>query len=516
MPTRDVRLRPRTLSTLFSAHELIGHFVLSRDPPAVSWRSESLAGWYLAVHEKLPCVPVRSEGELIGWLLGNAIGPDGNMVDGDLALAPNEEVEPWIYAHSGRFAVILPRLRRIYLDPCGLLGVVYCGDSQMVASNPALIPYERPNDDRIDLMDAMGIPYQNAMFPVGMTPRRSVHRLLPNHYLDLQSWRPQRHWPNQPLHVVEDASSAIVQIAELCKRHMKAIVEDGPTALRLTAGKDSRMLLACAKAVAPQLESITLDLGDEASRVDCQTARRVASSVGIPHRSLEQLEPEQRDLHLWLFRTGMGTGAYRGWRGSTSYRIQLDPQRSDVVGSVGEVGRGFYWKPDDVPETEISPERLLRHCNCPLTPETVRQVRTWLESAPGFNALQLLDLFYVEQRLGCWAGIWTYASGAHSRYQAFPLSHRKIIELMLRLPVEVRRQGSFPVLVIEREWPKLLAYPFNPPSKTRRVKMWLKKWTTGTGRALIEPRWAMSKLGSLLRGRPSKLNDWLATRRTVR
>jgi len=370
MAGHKTALTPRSVSSHFSAEQLTGQFVLSKSPQALPWKSDSIGGWHLAVDESLPSSPIRFGEKTVGWLLGHAIGPNGSMVVDELQLQP-DKVEEGIYSHGGRFVVILPLLRRVYVDPCGLLSAVYCKHLQLVASNPNLIPYDDVTEDRTELLRSIGIPYKNAMFPIGMTPRKAVERILPNHYLDLETWVTQRHWPSRALNPVEDASAAIAEIASITKQQMRAVVEDGPASLRLTAGQDSRMLLACARESLSGLECVTAHLNDEGSRTDHLVARKLSRVAGVRHRGVKWIEPEPRDLELWLFRTGFGTGAYRGWQGSTTFRRLLDTHRSEIFGTIGGLARGPYWLPDDSPDTEISVERLLDHCRCPATSETL-------------------------------------------------------------------------------------------------------------------------------------------------
>ena len=407
----DAAMTPLGISSHFPAEELVGHFLLSKRKQKIAWNNDSIGNWTLAVQDRLPCSRIYIEDKAVGWLLGHAISPDGKIVENDLQLQ-SDDIEASIYSHGGRFLVILPILQRVYMDPCGLLSAVYCKHAELVASSPSLIPYDELTKDRARLLQSTGIPHVNAMFPVGMTSRHAVERIIPNHYLDLGTWKIERHWPDRALLPVDDVSAAIKEISSITKRQLRAIVKHGPTTLRLTAGKDSRMLLACARDFVDDLECVTADLNDHDAQHDCQVAEKLSKIAGVPYRAMQWVEPEPRDLDLWLFRTGFGTGEVRGWRGCTTYRTQFDPNRSDLLGSAGEVARAFFWSPDDGPNTEISGERLLRHCNCPVTPETTARVEDWISGAIANDSLQLLDLFYVEQRVGCWAGVWANAEAA--------------------------------------------------------------------------------------------------------
>jgi hypothetical protein len=220
------------ISQQFSPDDLAGQFLLSQSEsrPGLSWSSDSLDGWHLAVESRLQCVRILQAGAPAGWLLGRAIAPEGHIVTGNFELPPGE-VEDAIYALGGRFLVILPLLRRVYLDPCGLLSAVYCQHAATVAATQCLIPFDRLTPSRTKLIEAMGLPFIRCRFPAGMTSRENIERILPNHYLDLQTWRCVRHWPKSDLQSQPDVPAAAAEIARIAKRDLSAIYAHGPAAL---------------------------------------------------------------------------------------------------------------------------------------------------------------------------------------------------------------------------------------------------------------------------------------------
>ena len=124
-------------------------------------------------------------------------------------------------------------------------------------------------------------------------------------------------------------------------------------------------------------------------------------------------------------------------------------------------------------------ERLAQRCGAPLIPEVRTALQAWLDSLPPISSFfTILHLFYIEQRLGCWAGVTPYGE-AQSTFDVFPYSHRRIIELMLSLPVNYKRERRFWKDVVEREWPDLLLFPVNPRS---RFEMWEERTRLGLTR----------------------------------
>jgi hypothetical protein len=91
-----------------------------------------------------------------------------------------------------------------------------------------------------------------------------------------------------------------------------------------------------------------------------------------------------------------------------------------------------------------------------------------MNDVPVANALQLLDMCCLEQRLGCWAGV-TPSAECDIGFAVQPMSHNDVIERLLQLPIPFRRAGALTSAIIERKWSELLDWPFNVPVGPERV-----------------------------------------------
>ena len=95
------------------------------------------------------------------------------------------------------------------------------------------------------------------------------------------------------------------------------------------------------------------------------------------------------------------------------------------------------------------------------------------------DPIQTLSLFAIEQRLGCWAGVWPYADYAGPGFVAFPFNHRAVLETIMRVPVEARQDGSFFSLLMRQTWPELEAFPYNRDTGVRRAYQAVKRRVRG-------------------------------------
>jgi hypothetical protein len=417
-----------------------------------------------------------ANGTQVGWLLGYPVTEEGELLrDGQShTLTPDgpSSLRDSLDLLGGRWAAVVAEgpSPSVHLDASGSLSVVYVPSRRLVASTPSLVPYGPGLGDRDELVRAMGLPWsKTAMFPLGMTSREGVWRLLPNHHLDLPAFVARRHWPKQPWAEDPDIVTTVGRVAELTRRNVAAATSAGPGLVPLTAGRDSRSLLACVRDVAPDLTYFTVQFDDYQGEVDTWLARRLTSAMGLEHRVVTLAEPRQTDLEEWLLRVGCSVGEVRGWRASTSVKA-LGSDWVTMTANIGETGRGRRWLPTDEPGTLITPERLLGHSRAPVTEETREAAARWLAGVPLDNALQVLSLFYVEDTLGSWAGVIPYAEYAGPGFTLLPMNHAEIIRRMLALPEQFQRERRLPEAIVGAYWPELLRWPFNEEFGWRRVR----------------------------------------------
>jgi hypothetical protein len=495
------------------AIRLHGQFILGTTEACVpgGWLAERAGSWVLGRHPSLPAIRLLAEKDrFAGWFLGYPINGDGRLIaEGDVLRfpgpvdGPESDLETFLYGFGGRFlaALVGAGQPRLYLDPVGSLSVVYCAHQEIIASTPNLVPHDIRTGVRVDLARALRIPHSDAMYPLGMTPRFNVERLLPNHYLDLSNWESVRHWPKGPLRSEGSVAESVSAIAAITKRNIAAVVGRIPTYLRLTAGQDSRMLLACARDVADRLELFTVPIPDDGAYVDVAIARRIARRFRLRHFVPQFQESRQEDLDEWMFRIGCSTGEQRGWRAATMFR-QANPAYAQLDGAVGGLERiGESLRPGETMSSQVIPERLVNRCRAPSSEPILSVFQRWLSNVPVDNAFHILDLYEIEQRLGCWGGILPYAEGGDPGFVLFPMCHREIVERMITLPPEYRLSCALMKDVIRAEWPELLAWPFSKPIgvmhaflAARRARRRLSQYSVKIGKVIRNPEMAVDRI----------------------
>lgn len=501
------------------AAHLVGQFVLGTHnvPVPRGWSIETIGAWTLARHPALRAARlIGSGGEVGGWLLGMAVTPQGVLVGDTLRVESNvgwDAVGEQLAGElAGRFLIILvagPH-PRVYTDAFTMQGAVYAPELGLVASTTSVIPVGPATAFDVPRILAMNVPYTDSLYPLGLTPRRGIERVVPNHYLDLSTWRLVRRWPTSDVAATGDIAEAHTYVAAQVSKSIAALADAYPLQSPLTAGRDSRLVLACARPKTERMTFFTVELpGEITGWRDVHVAKTIARRFGLQFEVLHHRRARSSDLRAWLERTGGEAGEVRGVRGLRAFRqtardrVLLDAWGADIV-------RPIYWKGVKT-DHQVTASDILNRCEVPHLPEFVSRASRWLESLPTTNAITILDLLFAEQRGGCWAGVIRYAFEGRALGELPPFSHQGIVRRLMSLPVDYRRQGNFGPDVIANTWPDLGEIPYNEhvpvgPARQRYFDFRdeLKRMPSRASRALREPAWIARKiLGKLSRFRAS-------------
>ncbi|MGE0118020.1 MAG: hypothetical protein AB7S71_02115 [Dongiaceae bacterium] len=447
-------------------------FVLTRRevpvPPA--FLTEDLGDWRLSRHPELHSVRVHDQGGAqLGWLLGEPIDVTAqSMMSHDLRLGvtTTSGTKPELSAIAGAvknwagwylLVLVHPQLDCIITDSGARLPCFYDENSGAIASSPALITgieaYER--ELRTDLLAAVDIDGKGWL-PFGLTASPGFKRVPPNHRLHLGDLTTTRVWPAGPVVVQTSHEGPVKDIAGRLKAVIATLMEPEGAWLPLTAGRESRTLLALSRAHIGNLHAYTLLV--PGTEVDGAIAAKLASIAGIPHHPLALIKSTEPQRQAWLTRTGHVVGDENP-RLFNTFGL-LGSKRPALTGLGGEVARAFYWLRDDRSDGTIDPSSLLRRLDMPQHAALLEAAKRWLESLDHFDLFTKLDLAYIEQRLGCWGAPPPF--GLDFVYRDFcPFIQQAIFEAMLALPHEFRRSQKLASEIIGQEWPELLQLPFN-------------------------------------------------------
>ncbi len=277
------------------------HFALTRQPMETQgeFHTRSFADFTLYTGAQLDCHLASNDAGLSVFVLGVAVDSDGHVIDDPrlrqiLARYPDlDQLATYLCGAAGRYVFCIDdgTRSRLYLDPVGMLAATVNPIQETVASLAILAapaPLE-PQDD-YPLWDAAAHG-AGARFSYGFTADRRVSQLLPNHYLDLKTWKSHRHWPNDDM----DFSCASLDQARertqaVYDRHVAvitALVERFPTSLPVSGGQDSRLLLAFAQGCHDKIDNIFTHVTNYNTSRDYEVAQQLCEKTGTHHNCYE-------------------------------------------------------------------------------------------------------------------------------------------------------------------------------------------------------------------------------------
>ncbi|GLS30382.1 hypothetical protein SAMN04488498_103305 [Mesorhizobium albiziae] len=483
---------------MIAGTEFDGQFIVSNGhaPERPGSRRIKLNSLCVDIFARQPVTKVFDRsGELIGCLLGTPIDVEQGKILVDHHVieiefgkesALNIAVETEIYRFAGSFVFLLdmPHARRLYLDANGTKSVVYNVADQVAASTTLLVlPTVKEYYEGLDrsLYAALNVD-KDGWFPAGLTAHAGVKRLISNHYLDLETWTCVRHWPLEPVVREADPAGSIKTIVEQTSRVIETLSKVAPTNLALTAGYDTRLLLACSRNLLDQLGFITVNV--PGGELDIKRARELSERFGLRHQLLPYVEASPEQMETWQRKVSHCI---------TGSNLRMHPSMAPLkdtifVGGVGgEVGRGFLWLNSN-DQTKLDANGLIERLKLPLEPRLRLAVDAWLRPLKDLDSLLILDLAFMELRVSSWAFAQAYAPSHHIEIN--PLISRKTYKAMLSLQPSVRRNNGMVVRAVTTAWPELLELPVN------RYGDWRDAYQKARD-AAADPRRALRKLRQL-------------------
>ena len=361
---------------------------------------------------------------------------------------------------GGRFLFLLEMSghARIYPDCAAQLPCVYSPERGVAGSTADAVLSDEEYDAlfRHDLYTALDVE-NDGWFPAGLTAHEGIERLLPNHFLDLHEWIQKRYWPLGNVERTQTPERSIEEISEIIRLQLEALV-NGPrkVAQALTAGHETRMMLACARPFVDSIELVTLE-GDGPRADDTVISQRITRGMGLKHRLLPRVIADEDTVARYMRRGGHCVGGP-----NRLTHASLAPLRDNHVfvgGAIGEVGRAFFWHESDGRGTALDGKILTSRMGAPARAELEDRLTGWLSELHDLDSLQALDLAYLEQRVGPWGGAQMFSDPTFVRHN--PLGTARTIELMLALPDEWKRRSKLTTDLVRMLWPELLSYPFN-------------------------------------------------------
>lgn len=389
---------------------------------------------------------------------------------------------------AGRHALLAwPEIRP---DAGALLGLHHGarGERRVVSSSAALAAralhgHVRPPDLEGALEHRSRINY----VPAPGAPFLGLRKLLHDQTLDLRDFRVgHRPSPIRRLASYDAAMAALVAELVGFAQELKARVP-GTVYLPLTAGLDSRTLLAALLAAEVPFETVTLDYRGK-PRTDVAVARAISRRLGLRHHVLRLGPPDPAAAARFAAHTA---GAFLDWDHTHvfpggGYRY-LRPGDAMLVGACFEVGRqtageGCFAGLDFATATG---ERVWRsRTGRPAPPAFAGFLDEWI----AWRRLHPLDMdfaaaFYHDQRTGGWRAALEQGYDLLPGVSLCPANNPRVYSALVTPGPADQRAGRLQRDAIACLAPELLAFPLNPKPLRHRLGL-LRRRLLGRLRAL--------------------------------
>lgn len=439
-------------------------------------------GWSLTVHPDLDvhrCGDDHRSVALIGCLLDPY---DAGATNADVAagllreLAVGTDLLRHTARFGGRWVLVVNDGARagLFHDALGLRQVFYTDVAQAgelwCASEPAVLTRVlnlQKDEGAVALVASGRWANREHWLPGESSAYVGVRHLLPNHYLDLSSGKSHRYWP------VEDLGALDLQdCVEASARILEGLLESASRrfglVIAVTAGRDSRLVLAATRRIARGVSYMTLRKpGKPVADVDVPT--RLLRRLRLRHNIMPWPSSVDEDFAA-VFRQNISL-PHEVWIPEAQAILQNGGLNWVVVtGSGGEVARPFYALRDTA-ATVPTPGTLSRLVKMGSSRFAADALGAWVAGLPRLRNPGVLDLLYWEQRCGNWLAMAQLEFDIAWRDILTPFNCRILLANMLSVSQKYRtgpRHRLFEALM-RRLWPDVLAEPF--PRGRRRLSI---------------------------------------------
>lgn len=478
-------------------------FLAKTKPEApAGYRLTQIAGVWLANDEKLRVTALHDSHErFLGVIVGFAYSEFSGafLPAGDVSLpveaSSAEELERRVLPRlSGLYVFVsageLPG--RLYMDHGGSFPIVYSPPDECAASSSALLLDVPAYKDRFraDLHSSLiGREGAGGWISGTLTAHRDVYRVLPNHYLDLTTWTTHRFWPRKGDfdqwrnfdESVTSASKALTDFSAAANREFKV-------AATMTAGFDSRLLLASCRTSLDDCQFFTLEAPN--AEMDIDISRAIASQFGLKHKVLPLRQASELETAIWD--RMVGDCMVEAPRRTHTTLRDLTGRDAMFTGMYGEVGRCRLYRQDfhSINQATIDARFVIDRLTLPQHPELLANISTWFAALEGQPNSVILDLAFHELKFGSWAmGQRPITNSIKLNF--LPFAQRAVLDAFLGVAPAEKDTATLFWALIRAQWPELESVPVNKYGDARDyLAVWKKLSNPARVRRFLRDRLA--------------------------
>jgi len=350
----------------------------------------------------------------------------------------------------------------------------YSGSSFLCASQPHILArvagISRTTDPhKLNFYSSSAYGFLNNANIGDLTGYEPVFQLLPNHYLNLNDHSITRYWAK-----TIKCGLTLNETADLCARmlkgYMKSISHRYPMMLPVTAGKDSRTLLAATRDISDNVYYyINKENRLSNDSLDITIPNKLISDLGLPFHIVDPyIEIDPDFIEVYFDSNPDATAFYLPL--IYNYYINF----SDKVNIPGNFVASAYDMYGSYVK-KITPKILALFNYVNKYGFAVDYYQRWLEGSREFCSqynINTLMLFYWEERLANW-GTQVQIHKDIAQEDLIPYNSRQLIHYFFSIKPEHIDRPDFLFFkkIIGNLWCELLITPTNPSKKNQVSKL---------------------------------------------
>ncbi len=378
--------------------------------------------------------------------------------------------------YTGSFVLIYFQNNKTYLvhDATATKKIYHCLNSNDIwcASQPSLLAKtlhleKSKNESKIRYYNSSDFERLSNAGIGDTTYYDEIAQVLPNHYFDLNQNKSIRFWPFEPCFNSMKMHETAFFCAKLIKGYMESIAFRYKVMLPVTAGKDSRTLLAATKNIQNNVFYYInkLEHFDNNNR-DVRIPSGLFKKLGLNYHIVNPYIPVDKDFEKVYFENNEFASKQHLPLIYNYYKNFED--RVNLPGNIATGAIWFY----PIYRKEVDEATLAKLIGVQNYPHALKSYNEWIMNSQELCKMynfNLWYLFYWEERLGNW-GTQFQMDKDIAQIEINPFNSRLLVQSILSVahPYQIEMANyTFTKEIINNLWPEVLSEPINPSLNNR-------------------------------------------------
>lgn len=415
------------------------------------WCRREMGGWSLYHGPHLPVVAIGKR-----LVLGLVVDlEEGCLLDE--SGGASEEAEVLVRRWGGRFLLIElvdegRDLVRIWSDPAGSLCCFVHGALGWLASTPGLVrqvfgerfPERRLSERRV--LEGL-TNHSGTWYPAGLSELEDWELLAPSCATEIGSdgtVESRRIWPSAAVEVGSAAPAKVLpEFVARLEGILRALASVRSLEIPVSAGRDSRMLLACSRRIRNATRYSVRSSQSSGNCLEVEVSQALAEVLALDHHVDEPTDPE-RILCM-------------GYGGEIARKHYDLCDGGDVADSGRMVAEALGFLDAGIPVEEMG--------------FVCRKLEAWAAGLSGVPEEIRGDLLYLEQRMAPTMSVVLHRDDLGCRFAVAPLNAFGLYEQLFSLPSKYRLEWRVADGVCRLAWPATGLVPLQKTYFTGRERL---------------------------------------------